>query len=106
MKYPCPMLTAVCNDFIDRNATELLPSVPVQDISLECMMNVVGRDTLAASEVVVYKFAEKWIQSHPNVNNTRLLALIRLENMTAEEILNAILSAALFNPKDIYEINK
>src|SRR5437867_2427876 len=98
------MLTTICNDFIDRNATQLLAPAPVQNISLECMINVVCRDTLAASEVVVYKFAEKWIQSHPDVDKTQLLSLIRLENMTGDEIVDTILPVALFSQKSISEI--
>lgn len=83
-------LIDVCQNFIDRNAVNVLKDEAFNSISEESLCGLLQRDSFFAQEVLIYKAVATWYKHHPSADIRKVLDLVRLPLMELNHLLNVV----------------
>ena len=109
-------LIAQCWDIVDAEINEAITSKLFEEIDQELFSKVLERDSLSASEIDLFRAADRWATSEcerrglvATGNEKRkvlgpVLQLIRFPLMTKSEFIDVVLSTEILNLLDVTEL--
>src|SRR5207253_2224233 len=77
-QYPSETLKAICYEFIDANATDILQDECTLTTPMDYVKDIIGRNTLRAEKSAIFEFILQWIQMNPTENHVQLLSNMKL----------------------------
>uniref|UniRef100_A0A6A7FRB5 BTB/POZ domain-containing protein 9-like isoform X2 n=2 Tax=Hirondellea gigas TaxID=1518452 RepID=A0A6A7FRB5_9CRUS len=102
-------LRAVCEDFLDKNATQIVRHATFRMLSPPALKSIIERDSFCAPEVEIFSGVKEWAESNDGVDKTALkeiLALIRLPLICLLDLLNVVRPTMLLSPDAILDAIK
>ncbi|KAK6180857.1 hypothetical protein SNE40_008833 [Patella caerulea] len=93
--YNLTSLCTMCQEFIDRNAFEILHSESFLSLSQNSVKELIARDSFYAHELDIFKSVCEWAEFNNGLDPTPILDSVRLPLMTMTDLLNNVRPTSL-----------
>ncbi|XP_019877429.1 BTB/POZ domain-containing protein 9 isoform X2 [Aethina tumida] len=90
-------LVAVCHNFLDRHASEILTSESFLQLSQSSLVELLERDSFFAPEVEIFRGVCAWCKANTDVDD-RVMRCVRLPLMSVADLLSVARPAGLVKP--------
>ena len=104
--YQMAELTQTCQNFLDRNAVEVLSTAGFACLSITGLVDIISRDSFCAPEVQIFRAVLAWVKNNEDVSMEDLpsvLKHVRLALMSLHDLFHAVRPSNLFSAESLLD---